>query len=296
MKKKSIFTKFYYYQKSRFPILIIGLSLIPAILSSGAIVSGTISTFQVVAALVISLLYILHIRILDDRRDFKHDSLYHKERPVQKGIITNHDLLKIDIVVLPTLILLTAFFGVFALLLIFIMLIYSFLAERSFFIEMSLKKNFFIYNLVNTIQTFILQLLVYTIFAGTIPFTTLLITHYAFTCIGTIIFEFVRKVKLPKEDGSGRDTYTWYLGFQKAILVYITLAFINLFLFLRIMQIVNNHGVFWLLFSVSGFIIIALISYLHLRKRDHLTEILLQMSFIVIYALCNLVIYFSRIY
>ena len=296
MKKKSIITRFYYYQKSRFPILIIGLSLIPAVLSSGVIVSNTIPAFQVVAALAISLLYLLHIRILDDRRDFKHDSLYHKERPVQKGIITNHDLLKIGIVVLPTLILLTAFFGVFALLLIFIMLIYSFFAEKSFFIEKPLKKNFFIYNLVNTIQTFILQLLVYTIFAGTIPFTTLLLTHYSFTCIGTIIFEFVRKVRLPREDGAGRDTYSWYLGFQKAILIYLTLAFINLFLFLIIMQIINNHDAIWLLFSVIGFIIIALISYLHLRKRNRLTEILLQMSFIVIYALCNLVIYFSRIY
>lgn len=295
MNKKSIITRFYLYQKSRFPILIIGLSLLPAILSSGAVVSNTISALQVYASLAISLLYLLHIRILDDRRDFNHDSLYHRSRPVQKGIITNKELWKIDLIIIPILILLAASFGILPLFIITIMLFYSFLAEKNFFIEKVLKKHFFIYNFINTIQTFILQLFVYIIFVGTIPLTLLVALHYMFTCVGTTIFEFVRKVKIPGEDGAGKDTYTWHLGFKKALVVYVFLVLIDLILFLRIISSISNNASIWLLFCTIALTIIVGLSYIHISKKGHATERFAQMTFVLIYAASNLIIYFSKL-
>jgi hypothetical protein len=248
----------------------------------------------VIGALLISLLYLLHIRILDDRRDFKHDSLYHRERPVQKGIITLKELWKIDAVIIPVLVLGAIYYGTLASLIMISMISYSFLAEKNFFLDNAFKKHFLIYNFVNTIQTFILQLFVYTIFTGTIPITILLITHYAFTCTGTIIFEFVRKVKLPKEDGAGRDTYTWHLGFQRSIIAYVFLAFTDFVLFFKIMTTISNHRVLWLPFSLFFSFVILFLSYLHLKKRTRLTEVLLQMSFLLTYTMCNLLIFFSK--
>lgn len=295
MNKISIIKRFYVYQKMRFPMIIISLSLLPAILSSGAVVGSNISLIQTFIALLISILYLLHIRILDDRRDFDHDSLYHKSRPVQKGIITNKELRNVDLIILPSLIVLGASFGILGFLLIVTMLFYSFLAEKNFFVEKTLKKHFLTYNFVNTIQTFLLQLVIYIVFSGFIPLTGLVIFHFLFTCLGTIIFEFVRKVKMPKEIGVGKDTYTWYFGFKKAMIVYVLLAFINLFLFFLVVGLTSSNLI-WLLFSIVALLIIVGTSYMHISKRDYRTEQLVHISFGAIYAFCNLAIYFSKLY
>lgn len=283
--------RFYNYQKFRFPIILLSLSLLPAILSSQAIVSTTPSMLQVIFALSSSVLYLLHIRIIDECRDFSHDNKHHSLRPIQAGYISIKELKIIDISAVVIFLAISIFSGIYSLLIGMFALIYSYFAGKDFFIGKKLRQHFFIYNGINIIQMFLLQIFAYTIFAGFFSFTTLLILHYAFTCIGTIIFEFVRKLKIPGWDGTGKDTYTSYLGFNNAVLIYALLVLLNSIFFYQIMRIITKQNMPWLLLSLTLLCISLLFAIIHFIKKVFKTEQLMQLSFIIIYAIFNLMIY-----
>ena len=292
----SLSKRFYFYQKLRFPVVILSLSLLPAILSSGTIVTANPPVFQVAGVLITSILYLLHIRVIDEYRDFSHDNIHHNLRPVQTGHISIKELQIIDIYAMVIFLAIAIFAGIYSFFVGVFMLIYSYLASKDFFIGEKLRQHFFIYNGINIIQMFLLQFFAYTIFAGSISFTTLLILHYIFTCIGSIIFEFVRKLKIPGTDGTGKDTYTWYLGFNNAIIVYLIFVLLNTVFFYQIMIIITGQNTLWLFFSFVLFCISLLFALVHLIKKATHTEQLMQLSFLIVYAIFNLVIYFVKLH
>jgi hypothetical protein len=57
---------FYIYQKERFPIVVLGFSFLPAILSSGVVVAPQAEFKFVLIALLVSIAYLLHVRIIDE--------------------------------------------------------------------------------------------------------------------------------------------------------------------------------------------------------------------------------------
>src|SRR3989344_4714132 len=93
----SFIGRFYRYQKERFPVLPLLLGIIPATLSSGAVVSSSPGVAAIFGAVAGSLAYLLHVRIVDELRDFEHDVLYHPTRPLQSGNISRKELRYIDI-------------------------------------------------------------------------------------------------------------------------------------------------------------------------------------------------------
>ena len=180
------------YQKKRFPIFILLLSLIPATLSSYAVSSNNFNLSLAMGALLISILYLLHIRLIDERRDFLHDSKYHKDRPIQRGIISNSELKVVDFVATLLVILLTVLINIHALPFLITLLVYSYFAEKEFFLK-KMRQYFILYNSLNIVQMFLLQILIYNVISAHIQLNQLIIFHFIFTCLGTIIFEFLRK-------------------------------------------------------------------------------------------------------
>lgn len=290
----TILGRFYLYQKIRFPVIILSLSLLPAILSTSAIVNKTPSLLQIIGGFIASMLYLLHVRIVDEKRDFHHDSKYHKSRPLQTGIISIRELQIIDVYVVLIFIAIAMFAGIYTFLIGLLMLGYSFVASKEFFIGEKLRQHFFLYNIINTNQSFIMQLFAYSFFAGFIPFTILIVLHFIFTCIGTIIFEFVRKTKIPGMDGVGKDTYTWYLGFNNAIVVYIIFILLATIFFHQIITTIAGQSTFWLLISTILFSLTLLFALMHLIKKTIRTEQFMQLSFVIIYAIFNLVIFYAK--
>lgn len=284
--------KFYRYQKERFPIIALGVSLFPAILSSGVIVSSNPSIFKAILAVIASLAYLLHIRVIDEHRDFHHDNLHHPSRPIQVGLISKDELKRIDFCAIMVLLIIGAYSGIHTTFLAVIMLIYSYLAGKEFFFGEKIRRYFFTYNAVNIIQMLLMQIFVYLTFTQTLTLTALLIAHFLFTTVGTITFEFVRKVKIPGEDGTGKDTYTWHLGFGNSLIIYWLLSTLNIFLFLRVAFSISSRLFPWLIVCVFLGTIIALSSIIHWSKREKLTDTLLQFSFLFTYSILNLIICF----
>ena len=291
----TIAKRFYSYQKERFPMIILALSLFPAILSSGAIVATHPSILKAFLAVVASIAYLLHIRVIDEHRDFHHDNTHHVSRPVQTGLISKKELGKIDILSIVVLLGVALFSGVYATGVAVFMLFYSYLAGKEFFIGEKIRQYFFFYNAINLVQMLLMQVFVYLIFTNTLSLNALLIAHFLFTTVGTIIFEFVRKVKIPGDDGTGRDTYTWHLGFGNSIIIYVMLALANVFLFLRVADLISNQHFTWLIFSGLLGIILISQAVIHWIKKKRLTDQLLQLSFLLSYGILNLIIYFIKL-
>lgn len=280
------------YQRERFPVVILAASFLPAILSSGAVTVGHTPLLSVLIALVASLAYLFHIRVIDEHRDFEHDTLHHSSRPVQRGVISKKELRRADVAAVTLLLLLSVYAGFTAFILALGMLAYAYVAEHEFFLGEHIRRRFFLYNGINLIQMFALQLFVYAVFTDPFPFTPLVAAHFLFTALGTVIFEFVRKIKRPEEDGTGKDTYTGRLGLTKALSVFLVLLAGNAVLFFRVVTLVSPHTFALAIFSLVLALAAALPVFLYLVRKEVLADRGMQLSFPLVYGVFNFVIYF----
>jgi 1,4-dihydroxy-2-naphthoate octaprenyltransferase len=284
---------FYLYQKERFPIVVLGLSFLPAILSSGAVVVAQAEFKFVLIALIISIAYLLHVRIIDEFRDYEHDLRHHKERPVSSGIISLKELKVIDWLAIVAVPLASLYSGPEALLISVAMLLYSYFARNEFFLGLQFRRHFYLYNAVNLVQMLLLQILVYTIANPSFSFTTLVTVHFLFTTTGTIIFEFLRKVKSPGDDGTGKDTYTWFLGLDNALLIYAVFATFNILLFVKAMSLIPTEITYWI--PVAMALAVGTYSTLFINKmrKEEKTNQLMQLSFMVMYGSFNILLFLA---
>ncbi|MDP3989357.1 MAG: UbiA family prenyltransferase [bacterium] len=284
---------FYLYQKVRFPVVVLGLSFLPAILSSGAVVEGRVEKKFVVIAVIISLAYLLHVRIIDEFRDYEHDLRHHKDRPVSSGVITLKELQVIDWFAIAIVAIASLYASYQALLIAVVMLLYSYFARNEFFFGLQFRKHFYLYNAVNLVQMLLLQILVYTLASPSFSFTSLVTVHFLFTATGTVIFEFLRKVKSPGEDGTGKDTYTWFLGFNNALLVYVVFVTLNILLFVKVMFLIPSTTTYWIPLTVALIIGTLATLFIHKAHGVEKTNQLMQLSFMVMYGSFNVLIYLA---
>lgn len=284
--------RFNAYQRERFPIIILAISLLPAIFSSAVIVSTHPTVLGGVAALLASVAYLLHIRVIDEHRDFEHDNHHHSNRPVQVNTISMNQLHRVDLVAVIILMAIAVMAGMRALIVMAIMLLYSYLAGKEFFVGERIRRHFFVYNAVNLVQMLLMQVFVYSIFSNSLQFSLIIGIHFLFTTVGSIVIEFVRKLKIPGDDGTGMDTYTWYFGFYKSLLIYSVLVLLNAVLFFWLSTAISSHivGVLILTLCLLGYAYFGVI--LHWIKRTQRTSQMMQLSFLSMYGILNIVIYF----
>jgi 4-hydroxybenzoate polyprenyltransferase len=286
-------SNFYSYQKKRFPVIVLGFSFLPAILSSGAVVIGSVNIEFLTLSLIMSLAYLLHVRIIDEFRDYEHDLEHHKDRPLSVGAITLNDLRIVDWMAIMALVLSALYSSLQALLIVVVMLGYSFLARNEFFLGLKFRKHFYLYNAVNLVQMLLLQVLVYTLASETFVFTAVVLIHFLFTATGTIIFEFLRKVNSPGNDGTGQDTYTWFLGLSNALVVYAVFAVVNILFFVKIILLIPNVPAY--LLPTSIVLVFATFGTLLLNKlrKEEKTNQLMQLSFMIMYGGFNILIFLN---
>lgn len=284
---------FYIYQKERFPIVVLGLSFLPAILSSGAVVASQAEFKSVLIALIVSVAYLLHVRIIDEFRDYEHDLRHHKERPVSSGIISLKELRVIDLLAIVAVPLASLYSGTGALLIAVAMLLYSYFARKEFFLGLQFRRYFYLYNAVNLVQMLLLQILVYTIANPSFSFTTLVTVHFLFTTTGTIIFEFLRKVKSPGNDGTGKDTYTWFLGLNNALLIYAAFATFNILLFVKAMFLIQTEITYWIPVAIALIVGTYSTLFINIMRQEEKTNQLMQLSFMVMYGSFNILLFLA---
>ncbi|MDD2731681.1 MAG: UbiA family prenyltransferase [Candidatus Pacebacteria bacterium] len=294
-KPSSLLISFYHYQKERFPIVFLALATLPVILSSAVVVAqNKLNFLHIFLILVASLSYLFHIRVVDDYRDFKHDNLYHEDRPVQKGVISLTNLKKIDIIAAIILLAVAISSNIYGLAIAVFMLIYTYIAEREFFVTKKIRKHFFIYNAVNLFQMTLLQIFVYNFFFRSFYLNPIIITHFLLITTGTSMFDFLRKLKTPHAESTGKDTYTWYFGFRNSLIIYLFfVSLLALLFFVLANEMILSLGI-WLVIILIFIAISFLNAYFHWIKKSEMTDKLLQANSLFFYGFLNLLIYFLR--
>lgn len=288
---RSLIRKLHAYQKERFPLIALAASLVPAILSSAAVLGALpLPAPRALLALAAALAYLFHIRVIDEHRDFEHDTVHHPERPVQRGAISKKELSRADLVAVAALLAVAVSLGGLALFLTLLMLLYTHIAGKEFYLGERIRRRFFLYNAVNVGQMLLLQVFIYACLAGAFLPTPLLALHFIATSVGTITYEFMRKIKLPHEEGSGKDSYTWHLGLRNALIVFAGLLGLlgALYAFLAY----RMSGGFLFPFVIAALAALALLTVaLHERRKHRHTGTLMQASAALAYGCFNILIY-----
>ena len=171
----ALIKSFLQYQQERFPLVV----LIPVSLSGvmgTAVILGTHNWVTILLATCLTVAFLFHVRVIDEMRDFSHDTAYHPDRPVQKQIISIKGL-KILRALGLLLFFAISLYSWPTFMLAVVVFLYSSLAGRDFFCSNKIRKYFYAYNLLNMVQLIGLQIVVYTMFNWNYQFGKIIIAH-----------------------------------------------------------------------------------------------------------------------
>ena len=296
----NLLKRFNIYQKERFQIAILIFTTISVVLSSAAVVlePGEVlsnHTVRIFIALITSLLFMFHIRVLDEYKDYNFDTTYHKNRPVQRGLISLKELLTLNIIGLIILFSINVIASTKATIFLLFAFGYTLIAGKEFFIKNWIRKRFFLYNFVNLLQLLFLQFYLYSIIEPNFSLSNpILSVHFVFVLFNVGLLEFARKLKTKTEENEAQDTYSSKIGIKKASMMYasICLTVFGLFTYM-LFQINNNISLFLLGLISLNLAIFSIIYYSSEKYRN--ASIILQIFAALYYIAMHLLLVISKL-
>ncbi len=298
--KRNFFKRFYEFQKERLQLEVLIFTTSAVVLSSVAVSlpSGeNISNYliEIIVSIITLLLFMFHIRVLDEHKDYHFDSRYHQGRPIQRGLISLKELLTLDIVGLLIIFLVNIFFPLRAIIFLFIAFGYTLIAGNEFFMKNWIRKRFFLYNFLNLLQLLFLQFYLYSLIDPKFSFRNILLTvHFAFVLFNVGLLEFARKLKIKSQENEARDTYSSRLGIKKSVLVY---TLIYLFVYGLFAYILFNLNFKLVIFIISLFFLdlIALSPLIYLSWNNQKSTLILQGFTALFYISMHLLLVFTKL-
>jgi 4-hydroxybenzoate polyprenyltransferase len=268
--------RFWAYTQERFPL--IPILLFSALFSANAFWLGQ-SGFQLEnwhfplwrfgVTMVTIFLVFFHLRLLDEFKDYADDKLAYPERLLSRGVVTLDLLGKIAFLFIFCEIVFSAFLGKQALILSLIVIIYSLLMFKEFFIGKWLRQSMSAYLISHQL---ILPLMVYfalfVAVGGSVNpwthLTTLILIFFAVSLPSTI-YEIARKTWSAERDSENADSYTREWGVTGSVVVltllYISYLILGYFLFF-------NFGLnFWGLYLLGMLSFVGIVTALFFLVR-----------------------------
>lgn len=204
-----ILVRLWQYQSERAPLL--------AIITMAALTIGVLCHFaqtsfiRYLASVAIVVLYLIQIRVSDEKKDFEHDNKFYTNRPVQRGLVTLNELYRVgQLAIAAQLLIYCSFLDLRIFVLGLLSQGYAFLTRREFYIREWLRKRLLTYNLLHQIQLIFLFFAVINI----IQPTKLSYAHLLFfTLISVATIELARKT-LPASEDAAKDSYSARLGYK----------------------------------------------------------------------------------
>ena len=274
MNNKNLLQRFNIYQKERFPIAILIFTTLAVVLSSAAVVIPTedkISNYvlEIIISSITLILFLFHVRVIDEYRDFGFDSKYHAERPVQRGIISLKELFNLNIIGLIIQVMLNIYIAPRAFTFWLFSFGYTIIAGKDFFAGNWIRKRFFLYNIINMFQMLFLQFYLYALFNPIFSFSNpLLLAHFVFVIFNLALLEFARKMKTKSEETKGRDTYSSRLGMKKASMVFMIIYVIVFSIFSYMFFKIDGNLIYYLIsLFFLNLITLSTVLYLLLKNK-----------------------------
>lgn len=283
----NLLKRFIKYQDIRFPIKILGFTTLASVLSSAAILNYDVNIWQILSAYFAILFFMFHIRVIDESRDFANDSINHSDHPIHKGLISLKQLFILDIVGITIALILSVINGINALIIISMFFVFTSLAWKDFFLKKYFKGKNILYHLVNSPQMILLQLYIFTLYTGSLEYSTSMWMLVLFIYINIFILEVVRKIKISKEESKVNDTYSSSIGYRKSLLFLYSLSISSFIVYLWLMHILDLSNVKIILSILPLLIILTIAIVLHLKKKSKFSEKILLLSTVLQYVGLN---------
>lgn len=300
MGQKKYIKRLYDYQKERFPFAVLIFTTLSVVLSSAAVVSeGKLDLpnlfWPIVIGTITCLLFMFSIRVFDDHKDHDFDSKYYEKRPIQRGDIALSELNKLNIILLLFQGVINILFSIKIFFFWLMALGYSLIARNEFFMKEKIRKKFIVFNILNLMQIFFLQIyLYYLIMPGFSWSDPLLLVHFIFVLINAGVLEIARKMKSKNDESKGLDTYSGRYGALKASLIYLVVCSISYALFLvMFFNLSGSMNVFYIGTTILVLTIATIANYY--LKRNNLSSKLLEGFAILFYLSMHLLLFWSVI-
>ncbi|MGE3801455.1 MAG: UbiA family prenyltransferase [Candidatus Kapaibacterium sp.] len=233
--ERSFLSRFAEYQKERFPLLAHGPLILVFTFSAisysrvcrGA--DGFISVAEFAVGGLTAISFFLLLRLFDEFKDAEEDARYRPYRPVPRGLVTLRELRTLGIT-------LTLFFvAANALLMprtipaILLVLFYMVLMSKEFFVRDWLKRHPVTYMLSHMVIMPMIDF--YTtgldwLNAGVSPPQGLEF-FLLVTFLNGVVIEMGRKIRAPKDEEEGVETYSALYGSKRAALIWLCVVFVT---------------------------------------------------------------------
>ncbi len=246
------------YQWERIPVLLIAVI---AALNVGVVYS--FSDQKLVpgffAAVMIIVLYMVQIRASDEKKDFEHDNKFHKDRPVQRGLVTLQELATVNrVVIILQLLIYASFISLPILLVGLASQSYAFLTRKEFFIREWLRPHFHLYNLLHYVQLVILQFGVIVIVQ---PEGISKVTLLLYAAAHASLMEIGRKMYSKKEDTTD-DSYSAQFGYKGVAASLVVASVISLAFSWYLLDYSNAVGMSLIIpVLILGLVIVSCVKY-----------------------------------
>ncbi len=266
----------------RFPIFLL-------IFTTLAIIISVISVFQLDYNFKYILLYLLtwlsflfHIRVVDDYRDFDHDTKYYSERELQKWKINIKNLfISAEIIIIIILILNYYYLWIVPILIMILWWLNSLASINYFWYWKKIEKNYMIlYHIINnfTLNTFFIYLY-FNIWVFEINNYFLIIIHLIFLNLLVFLLEITRKIK-SKDDKNIWDKYIDKYWYKKNFYI---ISFVSIFIFwiMNYFFYILNINLFTYILYFISFSILFIVNILHFKyKTKNYKNLILLFSLI----------------
>ncbi|HLO14352.1 MAG TPA: UbiA family prenyltransferase [Anaerolineales bacterium] len=213
---------FWTYLQERFPLQANGL-LIASYFTANYMLANS-STLQGGAPLEISwrfpagclvlLFMFFHMRVIDEHKDFERDRVVHPHRVLSRGLITLKQLGRVGLLVVTVEIIFSYLFGTPALFMCMVILAFSWLIYKEFYVGEVLENHLLLNAFLHLIIMPMYSLYVFTVVADTFPwYATLPVLLYAWVSYGVgFAYELARKTRVPSDECPGLITYSSVMG------------------------------------------------------------------------------------
>lgn len=262
------FSRWFAFSQERFPlfrhiILIIfyfSANALVALRSSG--LSPHLSIKGILPAFIVLCIF-LHLRIFDEIKDYKHDLIVHKNRPLARGLIRVSEAKAMAFGLIILELVLSLFINSAAFVAAGCTLIYSLIMYKEFFIGDWLRPKMATYALAHTLVSCWLSLFVYSAVTGQ-SFWTITPVYSMFVLVSWMIFnvfEFGRKTFGKEEEQELVESYSKRLGPARAASNVVVMAVIAVLIALRLGRYFSLGMVYFV--SMALLLAIIIISSIH---------------------------------
>lgn len=231
----SFFKRFWVYQRERFPVLAHGLMISAFSFSAVAYsricrgAEGFIAWDTFLVGVFTTVTLFLLVRIFDEFKDAKEDALYRKELPVPRGLISFKELRTLAIVVMLAQVGINLIFFPKMLIIYAVVMLYLCLMGKEFFVAEWLKKHPFWY-----VTSHMLIIPLIDIYASGLDWLLSgadapkgLLFFFAVSFMNGIVLEIGRKIRNPKDEKVGVDTYSSMFGANKATWLWVLVLLVT---------------------------------------------------------------------